>query len=433
MRPLLAVILIAYAMIVIDLSVTITALPAIRASLGMTEAALSWVQNAYLLTYGGFLLVGGRMGDLLGRRRIFIVGIAMFTLASVAVGLALSAASLLAARAAQGLAAALLAPSALALLQANFREGAERTRAVAYYSSMAGVGATLGLVLGGLVTAWLSWRAAFLVNGPVGILLIVAARRHVAETERHARKLDLLGATTSTLAMTALVYGLVRMASASSHEPLTVGILVGSAMLLVVFVVGQARARQPLMPLRLFASRERAGAYATRFVFVGAITGFLFFTTLYLQQVLELDPFTTGLAFVPMTLANFAGALAVPRLARRLTNAQILACAIVVTFVGMAWLSRLSGSGFTTSILLPMILIGAGGGASLAPLTAAGISGVAPADAGAAAGLVNATHQLGGSLGLGILLCVSSAGGSALTGAAVMLALALVIAVSVRR
>jgi EmrB/QacA subfamily drug resistance transporter len=442
-RPILVVILVAYLMIVIDSSIVITALPEIRETFGMTDAALSWVQNAYLLAYGGFLLVGARVGDLLGRRRTFVAGVAGFTAASLAVGAALSAPWLLAARACQGLAAAILAPAALSLLQASFRDGVERTRAVAYHGTMAGVGAMLGLVLGGACSTWLSWRAGFLVNVPIGLALVAAARRRLSETEPHGRRLDLVGAITSTLAMTALVYGLVRVASGGWGDSLTTGLLVTGAATLVVFVVSQARAKQPIMPLRLFASRERSGAYVARALFVGAIFGSLFFLTLYLQRVLGLSPFVAGLAFLPMMLANFCGALVVPRLAPRVGGARLLAAATVTASIGMAWLSRISpGAPYLTSAALPMLLVGVGGGACLAPLTASGIAGVAPADAGAASGLVNVAHQIGGSLGLAVLLVVSTSAtpdsldatarvvhevGAALVGGTVLLALALVV------
>jgi EmrB/QacA subfamily drug resistance transporter len=438
----LAIILAAYLMIVIDMSIVITALPEIRETFGMTQTSLSWVQNAYLLAYGGFLLAGARAGDIFGRRRMFMVGVAMFTAASLVVGIAPSATLLLAARAGQGVAAAILAPSALSLLQANF-QGVERTRAVAYYSMMAGVGSMFGLVFGGALTAWLSWRIGFLVNVPIGVALIVATRPHVAETERHEGQLDLVGVASSTVGMTALVYGLVRVAGPERADSLTAATLALAIAILIIFVISQVRASHPIMPLRLFASHERATAYSARILLVGAITGFLFFTTLYLQRVRQFSSLITGLAFLPMTVSNFCGALSVPYLTRKIGSARLLACATTTTLVGMALLCRVSPvSPFLASVELPMILIGLGGGASLAPMTALGIAGVQPRDAGAASGLVNVAHQLGGSLGLATLLIVSaSAGGGAadarialagrvriaLQGASVILLLALVV------
>jgi EmrB/QacA subfamily drug resistance transporter len=445
--PVLVIVLASYLMIVLDISIVITALPRIHQALDFSATGLSWVQNAYTLAFGGLLLLGARAGDLLGRRRMFVAGIALFTAASLAVGLAQSSGWLIAARALQGVGAAILAPSTLALLSTSFAEGPERTRAVAYYGAVAGVGASLGLVLGGVVTDWISWRVGFFINVPIGIAMALAAPRFLPETERHSGRFDVAGALASTLGMTALVFGLVRAADAGWSDGLTVATLAAGVLLLAAFVVNERRASQPIMPLRLFASAERAGAYAARILFLGAMLGFWFFITQYLQTVKGYSPLEAGVAFLPMTVVNFAVAVAVPKLTRRYGNALLLAGGLTLTLIGMAWLSRLSAGTTYPMIALPMILIGAGQGATLSPLTAAGIAGVAPEDAGAASGLVNVAHQLGGSLGLGILVTVFAAADSAtltaqdllahrvatvLSAGTVMLALALVIALVVR-
>lgn len=312
---------------------------------------------------------------------------------------------------------------------------------------MAGVGASLGLVLGGVVTDWISWRVGFFINVPIGIAMALAAPRVLPETERHSGQFDVAGALASTLGMTALVFGLVRAADAGWSDGLTVATLAAGVLLLAAFVVNERRASQPIMPLRLFASAERAGAYAARILFLGAMLGFWFFITQYLQTVKGYSPLEAGVAFLPMTVVNFAVAVAVPKLTRRYGNALLLAGGLTLTLIGMAWLSRLSAGTPYLMIALPMILIGAGQGATLSPLTAAGIAGVAPEDAGAASGLVNVAHQLGGSLGLGILVTVFAAADSAtltaqdllahrvatvVTAGTAMLALALVIALVVR-
>jgi EmrB/QacA subfamily drug resistance transporter len=442
----LVIILASYLMIVLDISIVITALPKIHYALGFSSTGLSWVQNAYTLAFGGFLLLGARTGDILGRRRMFVVGIALFTAASLAVGLAQSAAWLVAARALQGLGAAILAPSTLALLSTSYRVGPERTRAVAYYGAVAGVGASLGLVLGGVVTSLLSWRVGFFINVPIGIGMMLAAPRYLAETERRVGQFDLAGALVSTLGMTALVYGIVRSADAGWTDRLTVAALASGALLLALFVLNEWRAKQPIMPLRLFANRERAGAYAGRILFLGAMLGFWFFITQFLQGVCGYSPLQAGIAFLPMTLVNFAVAVAVPRLTQRLGNARLLAGGVTVTMFGMAWLSRISAdTPYLTGIALPMVLIGAGQGGTLSPLTASGIADVASEDAGVASGLVNVAHQLGGSLGLGILVTVFAAAGAgtldardllahrvatSLTAGSAMLALALVLVVA---
>ncbi|TPN83083.1 MFS transporter [Mesorhizobium sp. CU2] len=413
----LAIILVSYVMIVLDTSIVLTGLPKIHQGLGFTDAGLAWVQSAYTLTFGGFLLAGARAGDILGRRLMLIVGLALFTFASLAIGAAQSAAWIVGARAVQGLGAAILAPSTLALLQTTFDEGRERTRAVSYYSAVAGIAASVGLVLGGLLADWISWRVGFLINLPIGIAMIVAARRYIAETERKAGRLDLVGALTSTVGMTALVYGFIRSAGSGWSDGITRASLAGAVLLLAIFVLNEWKARQPIMPLRLFASRERAGAYAARVLFLGAMIGFFFFTTQYLQGVLAYKASLTGMAFLPMTLVNFAVAMTVPQLTRRFGNGRLLAGGLALTLLGMAWLSRASfGADYWIGVALPMVLIGAGQGMTLSPLTTSGIAGVAAEDAGAASGVVNVAHQLGNSLGLAVLVAVAAIGAGALDG-----------------
>jgi EmrB/QacA subfamily drug resistance transporter len=444
--PVLAIVLVSYLMIVLDISIVITALPQMHTSLGFTAAGLSWVQNAYTLAFGGLLLLGARAGDILGRRRMFIAGLALFTIASLAVGVAQGPAWLIIARIVQGAGAAVLAPSTLALLTVSFPAGPQRTRAVAYYGAVAGIGASLGLLLGGVLTDLISWRVGFFINVPIGIAMILAAPRFLPETERVPGRLDISGALSSTLGMTTLVYGIVRSADAGWADPITIGALIAGAVLLGGFVLREWKARQPIMPLRLFASRERVGAYAGRILFLGAMMGFWFFITQYLQTVKGYNPLEAGIAFLPMTAVNFAVAISTPRLTRRFGNGPLLAVGIAVTMIGMFWLSRLSAdTAYLTGVALPMILIGAGQGASLGPLTAAGIAGVEPRDAGAASGLVNVAHQLGGSLGLGVLVTVFAAAGAsdldaaglfahrvaaALTVGAGLLALALVLVIA---
>ncbi|HEV7321668.1 MAG TPA: MFS transporter [Ensifer sp.] len=417
----LAIIIVSYLMIVLDISIVITGLPKIRDELQFSDAGLSWVHSAYTLAFGGLLLLGARAGDILGRRRLFMAGLAIFTAASVVIGLAPSSAWMLGARAVQGLGSAILAPATLALIQTQFAEGLERTRAVAYYSSVAGIGASFGMVLGGLLAGWLSWRVGFFINLPIGIALMLAARKYVGETERRTGEFDLAGAVSSTLGMTALVYGIVRSAEAGVHDPLTLAALALGLLLLAAFVVNERRARQPIMPLRLFASRERVGAYLARVLFLAAMIGFFFFFTQYLQGVLNFDPLLSGLAFIPATLVNFVAAIAVPRLVPRFGNRRLLAFGLVSAFAGMVAISQISAD---TSYLFGMapalMLIGLGQGFSLSPLTVAGIAGVAPSDAGAAGGVVNVAHQLGNSLGLSVLVAVAAIGADGLDGSALL-------------
>jgi len=406
----LTIILASYLMIVLDISIVITGLPKIRESLGFTVAGLSWVQNAYTLAFGGLLLLGARAGDLLGRRRMFVVGLGLFTAASLAIGLASSATWLITARAVQGVGAAILAPSTLALLSTHFPEGPERTRALGWYGATAGIAASVGLVLGGVLADLVSWRVGFFINLPIGVLLMAGAQRHIAETPRSTGRLDLAGAALSTLGMVALVYGLVQVASDGWSDVGSLGPLVAGVVLLAMFLLNEARVPQPILPLRLFASRPRTGALAARLLFLGGMIGFWFYTTQYLQGVLGMRPLQAGMAFLPATLVNFAVALAVPQLTRRFGNAQLLAGGLAVSVLGLAWLGQVGAdTPYLMGVALPMVLIGAGQGASLSPLTVAGVTGVAAEDAGAASGLVNVAHQLGGSLGLGLLVVVAAA------------------------
>ena len=456
----LGIILACYLMIVLDISVIIAALPKIHDALHFSSTGLSWVQNAYTLTFGGLLLLGARAGDLLGRRRMLVSGIAVFTAASLAGGLAPSAEWLLAARAVQGIGAAIAAPSTLALLTTTFREGQARTRAIAYYSAVAGGGGSVGLVLGGVLTDWLSWRWGLFINVPVGITVILLAPRYLPETERRTGRFDLMGAVTSTLGMTALVYGFVRAASDGWTDGGTLASFAAAAVLLAAFGLNETRAEQPITPLHLFADRQRSGAYAARVLVTGGIFSTFFFLTQFLQGVCGYSALQAGLAFLPMTAVMFAMGRAVPMLTPRFGSSRLLVGGLSLAVAGIAWLSRVSdGMHYFPGIAVPLALLGIGVGMAFTPLTAAGIAGVAPADAGAASGLLNVSQQLGGSLGLGILITVfasasrsaadhpltgasahaeashelAHAVGSSLTGSAVLLSLALAVAVLVMR
>jgi len=280
--------------------------PEIEDTLGFSPTELSWVQNAYALTFGGLLLLGARAGDILGRRRVFVFGIGLFTFASMLGGLAQSPGWLLAARALQGVGAAIAAPSTLALLTTSFAEGPERTRAVALYSGVAGAGGSLGLVLGGALTSWVSWRWGLFINVPLGAALIWLAPRALPETERRPGRFDLAGALTSTAGMSAVVYGFVRAAADGWGDPLTLASFASGVALLVAFVLTERRAPQPITPLRLFASRERSGALVARMLVVSGMFSMFFFVTQLLQGVHGYSALHAGLAFLPMTLTMFA-------------------------------------------------------------------------------------------------------------------------------
>jgi EmrB/QacA subfamily drug resistance transporter len=445
-RAILAIILVSYFMILLDNSIIFTGVPSIQRELGLSATELSWVQNAYTLVFGGLLLLGARIGDVLGRRRVFIAGLAIFAIASLLVGAAMTGWWLIAARALQGIGAAIVAPASLSLLTANFAPGRERTRAVALHGAVAGIGASLGLVIGGALATAVSWRLGFLINVPIGIAMIIAARRYLVESDRSSGRFDVIGALCATLGIGSVVFGIVNSADAGWGAPSTIAALAVGGILLVILVVNEGRVRQPIMPLRLFRSRERSGAYVARMLYLGALIGFFFFTTQFLQGVLGFTALEAGLAFLPMTVVNFAVAMAVPVLTRRFSNAGLLWVGVVVTLGGMIWLSRVDASSdYLTAIALPMVLIGAGQGLAFAPMTAAGLAGVTASDAGVASGLVNTANQLGSSIGLGILVALSANAGigapdaaaalaaqvaTALTGSSALLAGALVVVVA---
>jgi len=443
----LAIILGCYLMVVLDASVVITALPDIRLDLGFSPAGLSWVQNIYALAFGGLLLLGARMGDLLGRRQVFIGGITLFTVASMLGGLAQSETWLLAARALQGVGAAIAAPSTLALLTISFPEGSERTRAIALYSAVASAGASIGLVLGGMLTSWISWRWSLFINVPIGIVLVSLAPRYLPETERHTGEFDLAGAATSTLGMSALVYGLVRAAETSWGDAVALGSFAAAALMLAAFVAIERRAPQPITPLRLFASRERVGAYAARLLMVGAMFGMFFYLTQFLQGAEGYSALKAGISFLPVTLTIFAMVKVVPRLLGRIGQELTLVGGLVLSLAGLLWLSRISTTtDYWTGVALPMLLIGGGMGLAFTPLTQAAIAGVDHHDAGAASGLVNVFQQLGSTIGIGLLVTVYAAASegsgakalaegvpSTIVVSAALIALALVVVLGVMR
>lgn len=401
----LGVVLISYLMIVLDISIVVTGLPEIRDDLGFTPVGLSWVQNIYTLFFGGFLLLAARAGDLLGRKRMLLVGLWIFTLSSLSIGLAQTPYWLVSARGIQGIGAAILAPSVLALISTTFPEGPERTRALAYYSMVAGGGASLGLVLGGVFADQLSWRVGFFMNVPIGLALITMAMRVLSETSRQKGAFDLVGAVSSTLGMGALVYAIVHSTEVGWLAMSTLGVLVVSIGLLALFIVTERRVAQPMLPLRLFASRERVGAYLGRLLFLGAMVSFFFFATQFMQLVLGFSPLQAGIGFLPMTIPTFVAALSVPILTRRFGNGGVLCLSLALLAVGMFWLSLADeDASYWTGVALPMLLIGLGNGSALGPLTVAGVSQVHSDDQGAASGMVNVAHQMGGTLGLGILI-----------------------------
>jgi EmrB/QacA subfamily drug resistance transporter len=394
-------------MIILDATVVNIALPHIQAGLHFSATSLSWVLNGYTLTFGGLLLLGGRAGDILGRRRMFLAGIAVFTLASLAGGLAPNAGVLLAARAVQGVGGALASPAVLALVVSGFAEGRERVKALAVYSAVVTAGGSLGLVLGGLITQWASWRWVLFVNVPIGIVVTVLTPRFVAETPRQPGRFDLPGAVTSTAGVASLVYAFIRAASDGWGDRLALAAFAVAAVLLTAFVLNETRAPQPITPLRLFASASRSGSYLARLLLVGGMFGMFFFLTQFLQDVLGFGALRAGIAFLPMTLLLFAVSRLAPRLMPLVGGYRLMLAGLIPVMAGMAWLSRVSpGTDYWSGVFGPMVLLGAGMGVAFVPLTTASLAGVRPQDSGAASSMVNVMQQLGGSVGLAVLVAV---------------------------
>jgi EmrB/QacA subfamily drug resistance transporter len=412
----LAIILTAQLMFILDATVMNVALPRIRADLDFTPAGLSWVMNAYTLVFGGLLLLGGRAGDLFGRRRLFLGGVALFTAASLLGAFADSAALLIAARILQGLGAAAAGPSTIALVTTTFTEPTARIRALAVFSGVASAGFAIGLIVGGLLTEWFSWRAVLMINIPFGLATLVLAPRFIAEPERHPARLDLPGALLGTAGTAALVYGFIQAAEQGWGTPTLVPLVAG-ALLLAGFVAFEARTRDPLVPLRLFADRNRAAGYLNFFFGPMAMMSAFFFLTQFLQDVSGFGALGTGFAFLPMAVALFTLSRLVPRWLPVHGPRRFTVAGTVLMVAGLAWLTQLTeSSGYVDGLLAPMLLLGIGGGLAFAPLNVIIMSTVPPADAGAAGGVLQTMQQVGATVGLAVLVTVAGSASRSATG-----------------
>lgn len=412
-RLVLALACTAQFMVVLDVSVVNVALPSVQADLAIVPADLQWIVNAYALTFGGLLLLGGRLADLYGLRRTVIAGLALFTLASLAGGLAEDPWTLIAARAFQGAGAAVLAPATLTMLTTTFDEDL-RPRVLAAWTAMGLAGGTAGNLIGGVLTDALSWRWVLLINVPVGALALLPTRL-LANVRSKGRRLDVPGATLATAGVAALTYGITRDWNAPA---LTCGIAA-----LVAFTVLQSRSRTPLLPLRLLRIRTVAVGNVTMLLAGACLNPMWFFLTLSMHNVLHYSPLQTGLAFLPHTLLTMAVALHVtPRLMERAAGRTLIVTGALIAAAGFLWQSRLApGDGYLTGILGPAVLISAGAGLLNTPLTNAVTTGVPAHDAGAASGLMNTTKQTGAALGLAALVTLTTTNGHAFTAIAVLL------------
>lgn len=404
-------------LVVLDVSVVNVALPSMRTDLGLSAPGLQWVVNAYSIAFAGFMLLGGRAGDLYGRKRMFLVGLALFTFASLGGGLAQDDWQLLLARAAQGLGAAVLAPSTLTILTSAVPEGAARARAIATWSAVGAGGGAAGGLVGGVLTDGLSWRWVLLVNVPVGAVVLAGAARWLPESRAGAgRRLDLPGALLVTAGLATLAYGIVQTEEHGWAAAATLVPLLAGAVLVALFLAVEARTAAPLMPLKLLGLRSVASANAAMFLSGAAMFAMWYFMTLYAQNVLGYSPLGAGLALVPSSLAVVLGSKAAPRLMRVAGARAVAVAGSLLAAAGFAWQSTMSADGtYVTTIMLPGVLMMLGAGLAATPLASLATSGAAPEDAGVVSGLVNTSRTMGGSLGLSVLSTIAAArtGGSA--------------------
>ena len=400
----LVVIAVAQLMVVLDTAIVNIALPSIQRALHFTPTGLEWVVNGYALAFGGLLLLGGRAGDLFGRRRVFVAGVILFTLGSLAGGFATTSSWLIAARVGQGIGGAIVAPTALSLVAVTFPEGAPRNRALGVYSAVSGAGGAVGLLLGGLITNYFSWRWVLFVNVPIGIVLALAAPRVLAASEGRPGRLDVPGAVAVTAGVTLLVYGLNRAASSGWTNSLTVGPMAAALVLLATFIIIELRSAQPLMPLRIFASRNRSGAYAVRFAIGATLSGLLFFLTQFLQNVLGYSPLKAGLAFLPITVGVVAGAQVASRLVGRIGARAPMTIGALAGAIGLFGLSRITeSSGYVSGVLAPLMALAFGLGLIFVTTTIVAVTGIGANESGLSSALLNVGQQLGGSMGLAVL------------------------------
>jgi EmrB/QacA subfamily drug resistance transporter len=405
-----ALVLVAQLMLILDATVVNVALPRIDADLGFGPAALSWVLNAYTLAFGGLLLLGGRLGDVFGRRRVFEIGLTVFTLGSVVGGLAPSPAWLVAGRAAQGVGAAMAAPGVLALLTTSAPDEAARNRALALFGAVTSGGMSLGLLLGGLLTDLGSWRWTLFINVPIGIAVLSLTRRLLSETPRRPGRFDVVGAVTATLGAVSVVWALIGAPEHGWTAARTVGGLVLGVASLVTLAVTERRVSHPLLRPALLRDRPRVGSLAVMTLVVGAQFSMFFLIVQFLQRQLELGPLASGFAFLPLSVGVFAMSRVTPRLVARFGQVPLLMVGTLGMSASFAWLSLMApGQGYATAVLAPMLLNGISAGLTFMPVTSLVLAGVEPEHAGSASGLLQTAQQLGGAVGLAVIVSVYAA------------------------
>jgi EmrB/QacA subfamily drug resistance transporter len=397
--------------VVLDAAIVNVALPSIGADLAFSQENLSWVVNAYVLTFGGFLLLGGRLADLLGRRRVFMFGLVLFALASLAGGFATSEGWLIGARAVQGLGAAILSPAALSIVTTTFRDGAERNKALGAWGAVAGSGGAAGVLLGGVLTEYLGWEWVLWVNVPIGIVAALIAPSLVAESrsESLTRAFDFGGAFTVTAGLSVLVYALVDATDVGWGSTQTIVLLAVAVALIAAFVAIERRSDAPLVPFGIFRLRTLTGANVVGVLTGASLFSMFFFISLYMQQVLGYSAIKAGLSYLPLALTIILAAAVASQLVTRVGFKPVLATGMLFIAAGLVWFSQVSvGGGFASDILGPSLLAAAGLGLAFVPQTIAAVSGVAEREPGLASGLINTSQQVGGALGLAVLATVAN-------------------------
>ncbi len=397
--------------VVLDASIVNVALPSIGDALAFSQENLPWVVNAYVLTFGGFLLLGGRTADLLGRRRVFMAGLLLVAVASLAAGFAATEGQLIAARAAQGLGAAIISPAALSIVTTIFRDGAERNKALGVWGAVAGSGGAAGVLLGGVLTDGLGWEWVLWVNVPVALIALALTPRLIAESraEAETRAFDLAGAVTVTAALSILVYAVVDATDKGWGSTRTLGLIALSLILLAAFVAIELRARKPLVPFSIFRIRTLTGANVVGVLVGASLFSMFFFISLYMQQVLGYSAIEAGLSYLPLALTIIFAAAIGSQLVTRFGYKPVLAAGLLFIVAGLLWFSRISVSGgFATDILGPSLLAAVGLGLSFVTTTIAAVSGVEEREAGLASGLINTSQQVGGALGLAVLSTIAT-------------------------
>ena len=404
----LAIISAAQLMVMLDLTIVNVALPSIQRSLGFSTTNLEWVVTAYVLAFGGLLLLGGRTGDLFGRRRMFVIGVLVFAAASLAGGFATTQAWLIAARAIQGVGAAIASPTALALVATTFPEGQPRNRAMAVYAAMSGAGGALGLLIGGILTDLVSWRWVLFVNVPIGLVVAIGALLVLDPQKGRAGRLDLPGALAATSGAALLVYGLARVADYGWTDAATIATLAVALVLIAAFVAIEARSPHALMPLRIFSDRNRAGGYAIMLLLGAGMLSLMFFLTQFFQDVLGYSPIRTGVAFLPLPIMVATMSQVVSRLVGKVGTRPPLTVGPLAVAGGLLWMSFVTSGSSYLSVLGPLVMVGFGMGLSFVPLTLNAVAGIPMSESGVASALLNTSQQLGGSLGIALLVTIAA-------------------------